>query len=907
MMLRSIRIEGVRQFRNPIELRDLGLGVHVVHAPNEKGKSTLFTAVARALCDRYSTHGADIEGLRPWGTSLSPTVDLEISVADKRYKVHKRFLEGAESVLDEWTGAGYERLADGQDADDRVREFIHSSLPGRGATTVGHWGVAQLLWLTQDPSRHDLPNFDGLRQRLLGLVGATALGPREQSLVERIKEVYEEYFTPRKGKAVKGSVIRELEQQRATVADDLAAWTSKAENAKQLAEVLVGVAQDLATFDAEARRYRAELAELKERALAELAIEKQAAASRSTWEQLGTRFAVVDSQRKTLATLDERRTRARKLAVDLTPQRDEAGRALEANATQRQRNETDSQVARTDCDDAVRRLERQRAIERALQLADDRRRIAELVEKAERIAATLARKSVEAASPAPTEAEVREAEALEKKIALLQAQLDAVGFKVTFTPCVAAELAWETSDGNQTQQARPDEPAVFRGADAGTLRIAGAGVVQIRSGAEEVSTLKQKLAARRGEFSRRLGEHQAKDVAQLRALWAAAQAREVAMETLRAKLADILTDDHADVASAQGALTKVSGQLAELLTQWGLDDASLEAEKGTDAKRLAEQVKAARARLARCDEAVKQSLIAERAAEKRFADLEKDRAGHEREATTLDAQHAAAIAANGSLESLDAEAARLGAEAALAEAAARGLESQLPAMEQRAAARQRRVEEALEGLTGRERQALDHFSRGRALLDHAGSEGAYSKRCEAEEKLAELDEQLTRERRKADAARLLSGLADAQRERSSRSLVDPVEKEVRLRLDFLRGGAASKMELAFGGGLASVEVTAPGGARLPLGTLSWGAREQAMFALRLALGAMLSRDGADPQLVVLDDALVNTDSLRQGRAIELIQSAAEHLQIVVLTAFPERYRMPGAREYDLAAMARAGA
>jgi uncharacterized protein YhaN len=96
------------------------------------------------------------------------------------------------------------------------------------------------------------------------------------------------------------------------------------------------------------------------------------------------------------------------------------------------------------------------------------------------------------------------------------------------------------------------------------------------------------------------------------------------------------------------------------------------------------------------------------------------------------------------------------------------------------------------------------------------------------------------------------------------------------------------------------------GQEVPLEAFSWGTQEQAMLCLRLTLGELLSEQGpeAEPQLVVLDDALVNADPARQERALELIGSAARRLQVLILTVFPERYRSLEAEEHDLIALGR---
>jgi len=903
VILRSLRIEGVRRFRNPVELTDMGVGAHVVYAPNEVGKSTLFTAVARALCDKYSTHGSDIEEMRPWGTSLSPLITLELEVAGKRYRLRKRFLTDAESLLDEWTGAGYERLADAQQADDLARSYIEGTASLRGSTSIGHWGIAQLLWIPQDPVRTALPTFsEPLRQRLLTLVGATSFGPQELALTKKIEAAFGIYFTPT-GRALKGNALSELEQRRSALSEEQQKWQQAIQDAALNADQIAAAEQDLAGFTTESKSLRGQLAELKERATIEAELEKQSAAKRSDWTRLKDRFASSDGLKRTLAGLVEKSARARTSAAELLPKRDDARLAVEQEAKKRAEAEDGHSAARAETTEAERRHERARTVEKALKLVDEQRRLSELVVKAERITAMLAQKAADADSPAPADADVKKAEGLEKEIAQLQAKLEAIGLEVVFTPDGAASVSWKTFGDEEQRQPAAGECVVFRGADAGTLTIAGVGAIQIRSGAEGVSEIQEKLVARKAELSRRLGEWQVKELAKLRELREAAQTRAQEISSLEEKHSDILTGDHADLASARGALAKVSGQLAELLEPLGLDRLGLDAEKGVDAKRLASEVKTAKAKLVAREEEAKKAAATVRQAELRADKLESERAGFEREANTLDAQHAAAVTANGSMEFLSSETERLAGEAALAEAASKALEAKLPPAEQRAHNQLRRVEDALDGLAQKEKGARDRLSRSKALLERAGAEGAYSRLCEAEEKIALLDAELARESRKAAAAKLLWELTAAQRENASRSLVDPVEKQVQLRLGYLRGQGASPFNLSFAEGLDELDIGLPGGERAPFQSLSWGTQEQTMFALRLALGAMFSREGKEPQLVVLDDALVNTDALRHGRALDLVQSAAEQMQVVILTAFPERYRTLKAKEYDLVALA----
>ena len=60
------------------------------------------------------------------------------------------------------------------------------------------------------------------------------------------------------------------------------------------------------------------------------------------------------------------------------------------------------------------------------------------------------------------------------------------------------------------------------------------------------------------------------------------------------------------------------------------------------------------------------------------------------------------------------------------------------------------------------------------------------------------------------------------------------------------------------------------------------------LATRLALAEVLGRD--ERQLVVLDDVLTATDAGRLARVMNVLEEAAQRLQVLILTCHPERYR-----------------
>ena len=58
MRLLRLRVEQLRRFREPVEIRDLEPGINLFAGPNESGKSTLVRAIRAAFFERFKSNGA---------------------------------------------------------------------------------------------------------------------------------------------------------------------------------------------------------------------------------------------------------------------------------------------------------------------------------------------------------------------------------------------------------------------------------------------------------------------------------------------------------------------------------------------------------------------------------------------------------------------------------------------------------------------------------------------------------------------------------------------------------------------------------------------------------------------------------------------------------------------------------
>jgi uncharacterized protein YhaN len=151
-----------------------------------------------------------------------------------------------------------------------------------------------------------------------------------------------------------------------------------------------------------------------------------------------------------------------------------------------------------------------------------------------------------------------------------------------------------------------------------------------------------------------------------------------------------------------------------------------------------------------------------------------------------------------------------------------------------------------------------------------------------------------------NAIRLLRDTVARCRAEAVAAVAGPVEAAATRMLQRIAGGRLGRLRLGEG---FEPEHVAPelAGGPVPVDSASGGEREQIHLATRLALAEVLAKE--ERQLVVLDDVLTATDTPRLARIQEILEEAAQRLQILILTCHPERYGgLGGAQFFDLGAI-----
>lgn len=240
MILRSIEVESFRCFDRPLRVDQFAPGLNVLHGPNGAGKSTLLRALRHALVDSYSLSGAQVkQAMTPWGRALSPRIRVAFEHGGAEWRIEKRFLSGASSRLECEENGVFRPVADGREADQRVRDMLQAEAAAKGMAGETHLGLLQVLWTPQGPPLLS-PWNPNVRATLQEAFGAALSSPAADALAELVEERFSIYFTPT-GKVGKNSPLTPLQDdfnQLNTDVDRLRAdWQAASAKREELAHL----------------------------------------------------------------------------------------------------------------------------------------------------------------------------------------------------------------------------------------------------------------------------------------------------------------------------------------------------------------------------------------------------------------------------------------------------------------------------------------------------------------------------------------------------------------------------------------------------------------------------------------------------------------------------------------------
>jgi hypothetical protein len=798
----------------------------------------------------------------PWQSSSGqPRIEVEFTAGRQHYVLRKSFVTKARCEL---IRDGQQRL-EGEEAEEALSALLRFSRPGRGSALPEHGGIPGLLWVTQGQAQ----DVDGpvghaatyLRDALNQLSGAT-VEAGEDVLISAVKQELHKLLTEktRKPTGALASVQDELQaalEQEQQLRSQQAQFENEADRLIRLQAECDEVArrkpwEALEKKADDAKRKVAELRAARE-ALAQL--EALQHAGREQIQLLREREQDAGKERETLASLEGEHLKAKRDAQEAAAELQELAQALDAAAAAAEQAQRQLQLALSA--EQAKDLRTQAELQQA-----DVARIEKELGNAQSVSAQIRAVSAQANDTEVDEAKLQKLRSLETELSNLQAKMEAAGTRIEYRlePGKRLSLNGQSLEGAGS--------VLLEGKSV--LHIPDVGELAITLGASNISALSAQHGQKKSEQAALLFALGVGTLADAESRLTAHQAYQRELENQK-KLLKIYAPHGID--ALERALDTAQARLAATLERLRAMPDPAAAPGLQEAK---DNAAAASARHAACQQRHQElfgnRLRLETKAASLLDQLEKKRQliggeewqtrQHKRQADLVDALAMERDRA----QKIDA------ARNQLAELLAEVNESDVERLNTSA-----RLQREAHG-----RQKSELIALG-AKLEQLGASGIGERLAES----AALVEQLKRRKAelalRADALALLADLLVEERDKTVQRLQAPLlgRLDHYLRKLFPQAGLSLDDNL-------SPSAFNRGGWGAELAQLSFGTQEQLGILCRLAYADLL-REAQVPTLLMLDDAVVHTDSARRDRIKRALLDAVERHQILVFTCHPEAW------------------
>jgi DNA repair exonuclease SbcCD ATPase subunit len=869
MKLRRLRIEHFKRFRDPLTIEGFADGLNLFAAPNEAGKSTIAEAIRAAFFERHRS--SSVDHLRPWGEpSATPTVEVEFEIAGTPYRLTKAFLgrKRCDLVID-----GRQTL-DGVAAEDHLAGLLGFRFPGKGASTPEHMGIPGLLWIRQGTS-HELADAvahaaDHLRQ-VLGESLGDLTSSTGDALLHRVETARNELLTPVGGSA-RGDYAAALKHQE-ELADAIDTLTRDIDAYRHSVDRLAGLRLEHER-DERTRPWaaiRQDLQRAQERLDRARGLEASLQESQSEAERWRLQASAARTHLDALAH-DEEAVAKRARGVEAAESAVIVAQAEVDRWEQQHRHAVDTETQ------ARRTLEQVRAVSaRAAQL----RSAEDLDASVRKLGVALEKARVEKTRVDQLEAEAARLAVAPADLKTLKQRSEQLRDVSVRLETVATSLTFDLDDGRSV---RADGEAVSGQARRTVVRrteieIEGVGRIFVTPGGADLDS----LAARRDGLSTEVAAllerlavanlAEAEERARLSTQRSSeAQASRKVLDTLAPDGVEALEAEHARAGERLNAIRTALAQLPPAADSDGDVPPSDRAEAAAAEARstlesVAQTLSTARVALGRA-QSDRANALQELDAARRTLDDPKRGERVDAARTSLQDAISKEASARQSAEAIEAE----------------WKTANVSLLHQDV----RRLTDSAVSQEEAHRQRASEILRCESELAAHGALGLEEKRAEQERELGAASRRVEELGRRAAALDHLLRLLQEKRAALARRLRAPLQRHLDRYLNILFPGA--RIEVA--DDLSPGAITRPG----PRGTesgefeaLSLGTREQMGIVARLAYADLLQEAGK-PTLLILDDALVNTDEDRLGQMKRVLYDAAARHQVLIFTCHPAAWR-----------------
>jgi len=895
MILKAIRVEGWRCFASPVELRGFSERINIVHAPNATGKSTLFEALTRALFDKHKVTGEDVRRFQPWGRSLSPTVVVEFDHGGQTYRLEKKFLSGHMARLHRLERGHFVPFRENDRADEFVREMLMGQAPGRGVSSRGHWGLGQILWAPQgNLAVGELSN--SLVRAIHQVAGGQFMTAEGTPVEERIERAYLDTFQRKKGAPKKDSRLEVLTTKVKETEERVEQWSTTLEEFEELSRRVENLASARQAAEREVHDLETKLADARER-------ERQYATLRTEVEKrrgeenkreskhalLHRRVEDIASARRKLSELREAQKRTQKERPKLTGELEQAMREHQKAEEKLHRLETQRRRLNGKRDQAedARRLAEQRLLKDQIEARIQR--IANL--EAEKDKLQEERNNL----VAPDRSTLRKIKKAAHDGDLIAAQLDAALITLEIVPERPATLKVVAGEESGTKKASKGKELRVRGSPLVAVEWKGVGRVAARGPGESARNLRPRL----DKVQRRLAEltapYPSDDISELEKLREKAAELDSQIERLKARLEEALGGETPDALREE--LAEVGATIQNILAKhpdWEQNPPDAE----NLLKKLSADEREFNDRAREATRALRRSVAAVGTAKSRLETHKTKLANAKNNVRSLEEKLAELTSDGLSDHDRMQERDKLARELNLARVAREDAEKKLNEFPTDPAEEVENLEKRLEATRRKSTRCTEEERNAAGRLEFLAAKSPYSAVAKEQERLESLRKELQRERLRAHAIKLLRETLRECKKRALDSIKHPLEQKAARLLHRIAGPRIGRVELD--GETLGAKTIRPLALDMPveIENLSGGEKEQLYLAVRLALAELFCRE--ERQLVVLDDVLTATDSMRFARIQAILDEAADKAQLIILTCHPERYGgLEQAKYFDL--------
>jgi len=879
MIIEKISLKNWRGYRELYSF-SFDKGFNLVVGRNEAGKSTLFEALTRIMFDRYSSKAEEIRKIQPLNSTLGPEAELIFIDNGNRLKIKKRFLHLPTCEFYTERNGHWDLDHEGDKADIELQKILKGNSSGR-ATQSEHRGLAQALWYLQ--KEDSLPKkvwADGLKQNLAGIIEFVVKRPEEDAICSKIDDLYNVYYTFQSGKIKSGSEVANLKDEIDQKEKELGVLRINASNVESLRLELEGLYERKKEKQNSLLEAQVELDQLKNQLEIADGIEDQKRVKESEVNQVDQKIKTLEMD---LKTIDRRINSIGVLNKELSEAKEisegcEADSRIEQIAEEKYHHkwkiEFEPNLKKID-----EELRISYAIENLSQLSKEKEIVKEYLSKISLAHEEYRIKKKELDELiAPSKHEWDEFEDIWNNLQILDAEARASAIRIKFDLQIKDLEITANPSASHT-----DDKQEYLVLSATTFNINKVGKIHIRGGGSTLEEINDKSQSLRILIQNTFSRFNVKDKQALSDLYQNRIDLYKETKQLKKNLEKIVDEgknkNHdEEIVSLEREIAEKAQSIHGAPNNW----------KNMSGKELREQI----IQLEKTKKQIIDDIESEQSNEKTSRDKYRTLNEHAIE------ERGKFERCNSEIKSLNNENAQLlnnyGTRDHLVSLINQNREIlstltgdlnkilvdyekcvELPRKFHKD--RENKVFALKEQIRDVERDIIDR----KARIEESAAQGLYSQISDLEVLLESKKRRLLSVQLEADSIKLLHDMVVALRKEQSTMLAGPISELVNRYLGILTDDTYTGLEL--NEELLPIAIQSNRyGTQLPLDSLSYGTYEQIVVLLRLALGVILSKN--ERNLVVIDDRLVNADSMRMKRLSQILQEVSNNsCQIIVAT------------------------